>query len=386
MAVFFNGLDERETSTWTDAMMRSGEVLDLGVLGPGRIDKHSTGGVGDKISIPLAPAAAAAGVIVPMVAGRGLGHSGGTIDKLEAIPGYRADLPVERFTEVLAEVGCCINGQTEQLAPADKRLYALRDVTATVESIPLITASIMSKKLAEGIEGLVLDVKVGTGAFMRTQDDARRLAESMVRVGEAMGCRVVAFLTRMDEPLGLMVGNACEIAESLETLSGGGPPAIRELVVGLGGAMVELATGVDEAAGRARIEGCLDDGSAMHRFERMVAAQGGDLSGLPTHTGETVVPAPRAGHVAAIDGREIGLVGVSLGAGRATKDSIIDPRVGFRVEAPVGTQIRAGEPLLSVLHGEAGAPGAATVERLTRAFTLTAEPYEPAPLIIDRIG
>ncbi len=386
MAIYFNGLDERETSAWTDAMMRSGVVLDLAELGPGRVDKHSTGGVGDKISIPLAPAAAAAGVIVPMIAGRGLGHSGGTIDKLESIPGYRADLSVDAFKSVLAQVGCCINGQTDELAPADKRLYALRDVSATVESIPLITASIMGKKLAEGIEGLVLDVKVGRSAFMKTLDDARRLAESMVRVGESMGCRVVAFLTRMEEPLGRMIGNACEVQESLETLRGAGPEDIRQLVVALGGAMLELSKGVDEGAGQARIEAALDDGSALSRFERMVAAQGGDLAGLARANEGTVISANTSGYVAAIDGLEVGLAAVSLGAGRATKDAVIDPAVGCRVEAPVGAKVTAGDPLMTVFHGAQGPPPSATVERLRAAFALDGEPREPAPLILDRIS
>ena len=235
MAVFFQGLDPRETGAWTRAMLHSGEVLNFDEIGSSRIDKHSTGGVGDKISLPLAPAAAACGVTVPMVSGRGLGHTGGTLDKLEAIPGYTVGLDIEAFRKVLRSQGCAMVGQTGEIAPADKRLYALRDVTATVESIPLITASIMSKKLAEGLDGLVLDVKVGRAAFMKTRDDARRLAESMVKVGEEMGKRVVAFLTRMEEPLGAMVGNACEVVESMDTLSGGGPADVRELVVTLGG-------------------------------------------------------------------------------------------------------------------------------------------------------
>ena len=386
MAVYFNGLNARELSTWTDAMMRSGQVLDLSSLGSGRVDKHSSGGVGDKISLPLAPAVAAAGVTVPMVAGRGLGHSGGTIDKLEAIPGFQTDLSVQRFTQQLAELGCCINGQTAQIAPADKRLYALRDVTATVESIPLITASIMSKKLAEGIEGLVLDVKVGTGAFMKTVDDARRLAESMLRVGEDMGCRVVAFLTRMDEPLGRMVGNACEVVESMETLSGAGPSDIRQLVVTLGGAMVELASGCDAASGRLQIETVLDNGAAKERFERMVVAQGGDLSRLPTWSGQTVVVADSSGFVTQIDGREIGWVGVSLGAGRATKEAAIDPCVGLRVEAPVGSEVRQGEPLMTILHGASGPPPAHIVDRVRAAFTVAHRPEPARPLIVERIG
>ena len=385
MAVFFRGLDDRETATWTDAMLRSGRVLDLADLGPGRVDKHSTGGVGDKISLPLAPAAAAAGVIVPMVAGRGLGHTGGTIDKLEAIPGYDAAPPVDRFRAILGDVGACIIGQTEEIAPADKRLYALRDVTATVESIPLICASIMSKKLAEGIEGLVLDVKVGPGAFMRTRDDARELALRMVAVGRQMGTRVVAFLTRMDEPLGRLVGNACEIEESIATLEGRGPADIVELTEVLGGAMVELARGVTFEEGRRRIATALTDGSALARWNRMVAAQGGDLGRLPRHTREVPIAAARDGVVHAIDGREVGLVAVQLGAGRARREDPIDPTVGIRIDRKVGEAVRAGEPLATLLLGERPTP-TALADRLRAAFTLGDTELEPRPLVLERVG
>ncbi|MCA9515965.1 MAG: thymidine phosphorylase [Myxococcales bacterium] len=389
MAVFFRGLDDRETRTWTEAMLESGQVLDLVALGAGRIDKHSTGGVGDKISIPLAPAAAAAGVIVPMVAGRGLGHTGGTIDKLEAIPGYDAALSIARFTEIVGDVGCSIMGQTEDVAPADKRLYALRDVTGTVESIPLICASIMSKKLAEGIEGLVLDVKVGPAAFMDTVERARELAEKMVAVGREMGKRVVAFLTRMDEPLGRMVGNACEIDESVDVLRGGGPADVVELVEVLGGAMVELARGVSFDAGRARIRAALDDGSALARFERMVAAHGGDLAKLPRAAGETALESDQDGVVTRIDGKELGLVAMSLGAGRQRREDVIDPVVGVRVDAKVGERVTRGAPLATLLHGQgaSGVPGPEHLDRLRRAFTLAPEAPKALPsLIIDRIG
>ncbi|TNF31994.1 MAG: thymidine phosphorylase [Deltaproteobacteria bacterium] len=386
MAIFYNGLDDRETRTWTDAMLRSGRVLDLAHLGSGRVDKHSTGGVGDKISLPLAPAAAACGVLVPMVAGRGLGHTGGTIDKLEAIPGYRASLDVDTFAGIVREHGFCIMGQTEDIAPADKRLYALRDVTGTVESIPLITASIMSKKLAEGIEGLILDVKVGPGAFMKTRERARELAERMVAVGGEMGKRVIAFLTRMDAPLGRMVGNACEVAESIDVLRGGGPADVVELVEVLGGAMVEVAKGVSFDEGRARIRAALNDGSALARFRGSIAAQGGDLDALPTPTGETVVTAPRDGHVAMIDGHEVGLTAMSLGAGRRRREDVIDPVVGVRVDAMVGAEVAAGAPLATILHGAGGPPPAEAIARLRAAFTLSDTETPVAPLIIERIG
>ena len=386
MAIVFRGLDDEETRVWTEAMLHSGQVLDLAALGPGRVDKHSTGGVGDKVSLPLAPAAAACGVIVPMVAGRGLGHTGGTIDKLEAIPGYDAAPSVARFIEILASVGCAIIGQTEEIAPADKRLYALRDVTGTVESIPLICASIMSKKMAEGIEGLVLDVKVGPGAFMKDLASARELAERMVAVGEGMGRRVVAFLTRMDEPLGRMVGNACEVAESIDVLDGKGAADLEELVVVLGGAMVELAHGVSASEGQARIRQSLHDGSARARWDRMVAAQGGDLARLPTWTGATSIPAATTGYVQAIDGREVGLVAVQLGAGRATRDDVLDLVVGIRIDAKVGAYVSAGAPLATVLHGARGAPDPHSIARLTAAFTFGPEAPAPRPLVLQRIG
>ncbi|MCC6621170.1 MAG: thymidine phosphorylase [Deltaproteobacteria bacterium] len=393
MAIFYRGLDDRETGAWTEAMLRSGLVLDLSALGSGRVDKHSTGGVGDKISLPLAPAAAAAGVIVPMVAGRGLGHTGGTIDKLEAIPGYDVALPAARFRATLAEVGCSIIGQTAEIAPADKRLYALRDVTGTVESIPLICASIMSKKLAEGIEGLVLDVKVGPGAFMKTLDAARELARRMVAVGRETGTRVVAFLTRMDEPLGRMVGNANEVVESLDVLDGGGPADIVELVTTLGGAMVELARGVTFEEGRQRIAATLADGSARARWDRMVRAHGGDprRDALPAPTAETPIPAPRDGWVEAIDGREVGLVAMGLGAGRSRAGDVIDPAVGIRVDRKVGEKVTAGQPLATIQHGRRGAPDPAACARLGAAFALSSSPPPtPAmmdrPLVLERIG
>jgi pyrimidine-nucleoside phosphorylase len=385
MAIFFRGMTPAETGIWTDAMLRSGLVLDLSALGPGRVDKHSTGGVGDKISLPLAPAAAACDVIVPMVSGRGLGHTGGTLDKLESIPGFTVDISVERFREILGDVGCAMIGQTADIAPADKRLYALRDVTGTVESIPLITSSIMSKKLAEGIEGLVLDVKVGRAAFMKNVDDARRLAEAMVAVGEQMGKRVVAFLTRMEEPLGRMVGNACEVRESIDVLRGGGPKEVVDLVATLGGAMVELAHGVSHDEGSRRIRASLQDGSALARWERMVAAQGGALEQLPESPGETAIVATADGFVGQIDGLEVGLCGVALGAGRVRADQAVDPVVGIQVDACVGTEVKRGQRLATVLHGASGAPESTLVERLGAAFSVVDQPPISAPLIIERI-
>src|SRR5688572_9493183 len=267
MAIYFQGLDNAELTAWTDAMLHSGDVIDLSDVPRAKVDKHSTGGVGDKISIPLAPAVAACGVAVPMVSGRGLGHTGGTLDKLESIPGFRVDLPVERFRQLVGELGTCLIGQTARIAPADKHLYALRDVTGTVESIPLIASSIMSKKLAEGIDGLVLDCKVGDGAFMKTLERARALCVAIRAIGHAAGKRVTCVLTDMNAPIGRAIGNALEIRESIDTLRGGGPADTRELTVALGGEMLLLGGAVSTAEdGRARIARALDDGSALAVF------------------------------------------------------------------------------------------------------------------------
>ena len=296
MAVFFRGLDPRELATWTDAMLHSGDVIDLSDLPGRKVDKHSTGGVGDKVSLCLAPIVAACGVKVPMVSGRGLGHTGGTLDKLEAIPGFTVDLPLARFREIVADVGLCLIGQTERLAPADRKLYALRDVTATVESIPLIASSILSKKLAEGIDALVLDVKVGRGAFMKTEDDARILARTMVDIGTRVGKQVVALLTDMSQPLGLAVGNALEVVEALEVLRGGGPADLVEITLALAAEMLVLGGVADDLdAGRARALEAIADGSALERMRRLVAAQGGDPSVIDDPANPPDGPAHRAG-------------------------------------------------------------------------------------------
>src|SRR5580704_18638671 len=314
MAVFFRGLDDAETIALTDAMLRSGRVLDLSSVAGIKIDKHSTGGVGDKVSIALAPLVAACGVPVPMVSGRGLGHTGGTLDKLEAIPGFSTQLPVEDFARIVGEVGCCMIGQTAEIAPADKRIYALRDVTATVECIPLIVASILSKKLAEGIDGLVLDVKVGRGAFMKDETRARALAEALVRVGTRAGKKVVALLTRMDAPLGVAVGNANETREAIDVLHGGGPGDVVECTMALGAEMLVLggkAKTLDEA--RARLAKAIASGDGARAFERMIEAQGGDArvvaepSRLEIADVEVAVKATRAGVVDAVDALAVGL-------------------------------------------------------------------------------
>ncbi|HEX6836670.1 MAG TPA: thymidine phosphorylase, partial [Polyangia bacterium] len=345
MAIYFRGLDGAELAALTDAMLHSGDVLDLADIPGAKVDKHSTGGVGDKISLHLAPAVAACGVLVPMISGRGLGHTGGTLDKLEAIPGFTVNLDESRFRAVLRECGLALIGQTERLAPADKRLYALRDVTGTVESIPLIAASIMSKKLAEGIDGLVLDVKVGSGAFMKTPERARELARTLVDIGRRAGKRVTAFLTDMDQPLGRWIGNAVEVHESLMVLQGHGEPDLVELTLTLGAEMLVLggaARDVDD--GRARIGRALADGSALARFRRCVALQGGAIP----DSEQRWFPAAHekvdagAGYVQRIDAEAVGLAALRLGAGRTRKEDAIDPGAWVRLMAKVGERVEPG--------------------------------------------
>jgi len=390
MAVFFRDLDDTELGALTEAMLRSGTVLDFSDIAGVKVDKHSTGGVGDKISLPLAPAVAACGVKVPMISGRGLGHTGGTLDKLEAIPGFRVDLDEPAFRRIVRDVGVCLIGQTASLAPADKKLYALRDVTATVDCIPLIVSSIMSKKLAEGIDALVLDVKVGSGAFMKKIDDARTLARKMVGTGRAMGKRVVAYVTRMDEPLGCLIGNALETREAIETLHGRGPADIVELVEVLGGEMLLLggvATDLDD--GRVRIRSSIADGSAAAKFKQLIAAQGGDPSvvddpdRLPQARSSESFCATQAGVLAAVDCEGVGLAAMELGAGRARASDAVDPAVGLRMRKRVGEPVQSGEPLVDILHNGRGVD--ACRERLARALQVGAAPTGARPLIIERL-
>ncbi len=394
MAVFFRGMTEAETGALTEAMLRSGDVLDLSDVPGVKVDKHSTGGVGDKVSIALAPIAAACGVVVPMISGRGLGHTGGTLDKLESIPGFQVRLGVERFREVLLEAGACLIGQTERLAPADRKLYALRDVTATVESIPLIASSIMSKKLAEGIDGLVLDVKVGSGAFMKRPEDAERLARALCALGRGMGKRVVALLTGMDQPLGAAVGNALEVKEAVELLRGGGPPDLRQVTLELAAEMVLLAGRAPslEEARRAARE-VVDDGRGFSKLCRIVAAQGGDPEALldftllPQAKGTLAVRAPAAGFVQALDAEAIGLAAVALGAGRARVEDAVDHGVGLIVHRKVGDRVEAGEPLCTVYWGERGAEAPdAVAGRALRAYQIGEHALPPEPLLLGRMG
>ncbi len=393
MAVFFRGMDEAEVGALTGAMLRSGDVLDLSDVPGAKVDKHSTGGVGDKVSLALAPLAAACGVRVPMISGRGLGHTGGTLDKLEAIPGFRTDLPVDRFRALVREVGACLVGQTARLAPADKKLYALRDVTATVESIPLIAASIMSKKLAEGIDALVLDVKVGSGAFMKTRDDARALARTLAAIGRGFGKRVSALLTDMSQPLGRAVGNALEVAETVELLRGGGPPDLREVTVALTAEMLVLGgVAADAPAARPAVEAAIGDGRGLAKLEEIVAAQGGDPAAirdpgrLPRAPRTWDVPAAAAGFVREIDAEAIGLAAVALGAGRARIEDRVDPAVGLLVHRRIGDRVEVGDPLCTVHEGDRSEPRDRVSARLLPAFRLGDAPAAPPPLILERLS
>ncbi|HEY6005197.1 MAG TPA: thymidine phosphorylase [Anaeromyxobacter sp.] len=393
MAVFFRGMDDAETGALTQAMLRSGDVLDLSDVPGAKVDKHSTGGVGDKVTLALAPLAAACGVKVPMISGRGLGHTGGTLDKLEAIPGFRVDLPVDRFHALVREVGACLVGQTARLAPADRKLYALRDVTATVESIPLIAASIMSKKLAEGIDALVLDVKVGSGAFMKTVEDARALAWALAGIGRGMGKRVTALLTAMDQPLGRAVGNALEVAEAVEMLRGGGPADLREVTVELVAEMLVLggaAAGL--AAARAQVLAAVADGRGLAKLEEIVRAQEGDPQAvrdpgrLPRAPRTYDVAAPAAGRIRAIDTEAVGLAAVALGAGRARIEDRVDPAVGLVVHKKLGDAVERGEPLCTVHEGERSEARSAISARLAQAWSIGPSAPEPRPLVLARIA
>ena len=390
MAVYFNGMSAAELSAFTDAMLRSGEVLELAATKARKVDKHSTGGVGDKISLPLAPAVAACGVPVPMVSGRGLGHTGGTLDKLESIPGFRTDLSTSDYKRLVAELGCCLIGQTAQVAPADKKLYALRDVTATVDCIPLIASSIMSKKLAEGIDALVLDVKVGSGAFMKKKEDALKLAETMVGIGAHMGKDVVARLTNMDQPLGVMVGNALEVQESLDVLEGGGPEDIVKLTVELGAEMLVLGgVAEDIEHGRQQLQAALNDGRAMQKFAEIIEAQGGDprviddRSRLPSTTERVDLTAPQDGTIAGVDTEAVGIASMLIGGGRAKAEDSIDPRVGLEVKARIGDVVKKGQPLCT-LH-VADIPAEAALSRLATAFHFSEEAVEAPALLMERL-
>ncbi len=395
MAIYFSGMSEPELLALTEAMLRSGEVIDLSDVPGIKVDKHSTGGVGDKVSLHLAPTVAACGVRVPMISGRGLGHSGGTLDKLESIPGFVTRLSVEEFRTVLRRTGLSLIGQTDTLVPADRLLYALRDVTATVESIPLIAASIMSKKLAEGIDALVLDVKVGTGAFMKTREEAYQLAATLVAIGRRAGKQVTAFLTNMDQPLGRFVGNAAEVRESIAVLRGHGPEDLAELTRVLGAEMLRLGgVASSEADALGRIAEVIASGEALQRLQRCAALQGAQIDlrdpdepwfQRNLHGNAQAVPAAAAGYVVGIDAEAVGWAGVALRAGRERKDDVIDPAAYIYLDKKCGEPVAAGEPLCHF----AGSPElpAARSERaralLSHAYVIGPQPVAQQPLILD---
>ncbi len=392
MAVYFRGLTPRELGAWTAAMLESGEVLDLSDTPGIKVDKHSTGGVGDKVSLALAPLVAACGVPVPMISGRGLGHTGGTLDKLESIPGFRVDLSVAEYRRLLREVGACLIGQTATLAPADKKLYALRDVTATVDCLPLIASSIMSKKLAEGIDALVLDVKFGSGAFMKRVEDARALAKTMIAIGEQMKRKVIALLTDMDQPLGRAVGNALEVEEAIDLLEGRAPPDFTEVTLALCAEMLVLgqkAHTTEEA--RERLKKAIADGSGLAKLEEIVRAQGGDArairdrSRLPRARSKASVAALQDGYVAGIDCEAIGLAAMALGAGRERTDSVIDHAVGLTLVKKVGEPVKRGEPMVTI-HYNDDRRVADVQARIASAYRFAPKPPPARPLVLERIG
>jgi pyrimidine-nucleoside phosphorylase/thymidine phosphorylase len=392
MAIVWRGMNAKETAALTEAMIRSGSVVDLSHIPGRKIDKHSTGGVGDKTSLIIAPVAAAAGVLVPMVSGRGLGHTGGTLDKLESIPGFQVDIDLARYQAVLASCGLVMIGQTAEIAPADKFLYALRDATATVESIPLLASSIMSKKLSEGIDGLVLDVKTGGGAFLERLDDSRALARAMCAIGRDLGTPTVALITRMDQPLGEAIGNAIEVAECVVCLRGGGPADLVGLSLELAAEMVVMAGKADSLAeARAICRRTITDGSALDRFRRLVQAQGGDPrviddpSLLPAPARKVVIRSPATGFVGSLAARPVGHATMLLGAGRARMDSRIDPAVGVILHKKVGSAVTLDEPLCTLLvNDESRLEDAAALVR--DGFSISPEPAVCEPLFVDRIA
>ncbi len=392
MAVFFSGMTDREVSALTEVMVASGQTVDLSSVEGIKVDKHSTGGVGDKTSLIAAPLAAAAGVVVPMISGRGLGRTGGTLDKLEAIPGFRTQLTTEEFRAQLAELGLAFIGQTEEIAPADGKLYALRDATATVESVPLIASSIMSKKLAVGLDALVLDVKVGAGAFMKRQVDARKLAQTMVGIGRRMDKRVQALITDMNQPLGFAVGNALEVMEVSQTLQAGGPDDLTRLSLELAARMIFLgkkAASLDEA--REAAQRCLVDGSGYRKFKQVVLAQGGDprcldrFELLPNATGMREISSPRAGYVTAINAEDIGRACVMIGAGRDRKEDPIDPAVGAILEVKIGDRVDAGAVLCRLYYTrEERVEDAA--EMVEDAFRISSQKPDAREIILEVVG
>lgn len=391
MAVYFRGMDARETADLTRAMMQSGDIVDLSGIRGIKVDKHSTGGVGDTTTLVLAPLVAACGAPVAKMSGRGLGHTGGTIDKLESIPGFKVALSVQEFVDAVNRVGVAVVGQTGNLVPADKLLYALRDVTATVDSIPLIASSIMSKKLAAGADAIVLDVKTGTGAFMKSFEDSKALARAMVDIGNSMGRKTVAAITDMNQPLGLKVGNSLEVEDAIETLKGGGSPRLRELCIVLGGHMLKLAgVAATAAEGSKMIEDALVSGRGLEKFAEMIRSQGGDPevvsdpSRLPQARHIIEVKAKSSGYVASIDAEGIGVAAMVLGAGRTRKDDAIDLAVGLVMEVNIGDKVESGDVIARVYaNDETRVPDA--VRRIHEAIRYSDEKVSPPPLVYEII-
>ncbi len=387
MAIFLNGMTDEEQLALTNEMLHSGDVLDWSDLPGVKVDKHSTGGVGDKTSLILAPVAAAAGVVIPMISGRGLGHTGGTLDKLESIPGFDVQLSAERFREALATTGAVLAGQTAALAPADKKLYSLRDVTATVESVPLIASSILSKKLAGGIDALVLDVKVGSGAFMKKQSDAFALARTLVQIGQRAGKKVTALITDMDQPLGTHVGNTLEVIESCEVLKGQSDGALAELSFELAAHMMVLGEKADDLdSAHKKIREMIDKGMALRKFQEIVAAQGGDplalddYSLMPTANKTEAIVSPCSGVVQRIHAEEVGVAAMLLGAGRTSVDDEIDHGAGLVLHRKVGDPVEHGAPLATLYYND-GKNLSESRSRLAAAFTIGDEPPPPVKLI-----
>ncbi len=391
MAVLLRGMGADETAWLTDAMVHSGLRLDLSDIPGVKVDKHSTGGVGDKTSLVLAPLAAACGVPVPMMSGRGLGHTGGTLDKLESIPGFRVNLSLDEMRVALLRAGCVMIGQTAQIAPADRRLYALRDVTGTVESIPLISASIMSKKIAEGIDALVLDVKTGSGAFMKTESDSRRLAESLVAIGNASGVKSEAIITRMDSPLGCAVGNGLEVVECLEVLKGRGPTDLVDLSVELAARMLVLG-GVagNRSEAQQKVRGAIASGAGLERFRRIIEQQGGDphvvddYGRIAAAPERDVVIAPRQGFLAGLDAALVGRASVALGAGRDRVEDSIDHAAGITVVVKPGVELRAGDPVLELHYRDRARLGAAA-DLASRAIKIEDNQPIVEPLVVGEV-
>ena len=392
MAVFYSGMTDREVSALTEVMLHSGETLDLSSIPGMKVDKHSTGGVGDKTSLISAPLAAAAGVVVPMISGRGLGHTGGTLDKLESIPGFRTDLTIEQFRGLLAKHKLAFIGQTPEIAPADGKMYSLRDATATVESIPLIASSIMSKKLAVGLDALVLDVKVGSGAFMKKQVEARRLAQMMVGIGRRLNKKVQALITDMSQPLGFAVGNALEVMEVSQTLQNAGPADLTRLSLELAARLIflgKITKTIDEARELAQAK--LLDGSGYQKLKQVIQAQGGNpqvldrFELLPNATGVREISSPRSGYVSAIDAEYIGQASGMIGAGRDTKEDSIDPAVGVILEVKVGQKVESGAVLCRIYHTKEERIDEAA-EMIEDAFRISGTAPEERDIILEVVG